>query len=386
MDQREEFVLESLRRQTPFRELCRKFGISAKTGYKWVERFQAGGLPALRDLSTRPRTAPSGLAEDVVCRIVALKNAHPAWGPRKIMQVHLRLHGEAATPSESSFKRVLEKAGLVERRRPARAAADAGRIQSRRQAQAPNQVWTVDFKGWWRTGDGRRCDPLTIRDAHSRFVLCADPVPRADTASVRARFERAFAEYGLPETIRSDNGPPFAASAGLLGLSRLSAWWLALGVSLDRIDPGRPDQNGAHERMHRDIAAQVQARARGTLQEQAAALETWRREYNEERPHEALGNRTPAQAYARSGRAFAGTPARLDYPAGHAERTVQRCGTISVDGWAVFVSTALAGWNLGLAPEGEHATGVWFGKLRLGTLDARTRSFSAASPAVEMPP
>jgi transposase InsO family protein len=240
------------------------------------------------------------LSEDVVCRIVALKQAHPHWGPRKIKVLYERAHKGHDAPSESSFKRVLEKAGLVDKRVARRPAHEAGRIQSRRAASAPNEVWTVDFKGWWHAADGRRCEPLTIRDAHSRFVLCAEPLERATTTAVRARFEQVFATYGMPQVIRSDNGPPFASPNGLLGLSALSAWWLAVGISLDRIDPGRPDQNGSHERMHRDMALELQARARGDLDQQRAALSIWREEYNTTRPHEVLGMRTPAELYTSS--------------------------------------------------------------------------------------
>ena len=177
-----------------------------------------------------------------------LKLAHPNWGPRKIREIHARLHGAGSTPSESSFKRVLDRAGLVGRRR-VRRSEDGGRLQSRAPAERPNDVWTVDFKGWWYTPSGERCEPLTVRDAHSRYVLCASLPADGRTATVRAEFERLFRKYGLPATIRSDNGAPFAARRSPLGLSRLSAWWVALGIDLDRIDPGRPDQNGRNAAM-----------------------------------------------------------------------------------------------------------------------------------------
>lgn len=386
MDQRAEFVLKAEQREVPFRELCEEFGVSPKTGYKWVERFRAGGIAALHDLSTKPRSSPTGLPEDVVCRMVELKVAHRHWGPRKIRALYERKNQGEEAPSESSFKRVLEKAGLVDKRATRRPSSEAGRIQARRQAQSANEVWTVDFKGWWHAADRRRCEPLTIRDAHSRFLLCVDPLESSRTEVVRARFERVFEMYGLPETIRSDNGPPFASARGLMGLSALSVWWLAIGISLDRIDPGRPDQNGSHERMHRDIATEVEGRARGNLEAQRAALSVWREEYNEERPHEALGYRTPAELYKPSARQFEGTPDRLVYPEGYAERLVHRTGTIRLDRAHVFVSTALRGWNIGLCEEKDGLLGVWFGGLRLGVINRRTDSFDAAIPAVEMPP
>lgn len=386
MDQRAEFVLKAEAKAVPFRELCEQYHISSKTGYKWLERYRSGGIAALSDQSTRPRSSPGGLCEDAVCRIIALKQAHPHWGPRKLQVLYAAKHPGAGQPSESSFKRVLEKAGLVEKRRRARPAADAGRIQLRRLATAPNEVWTVDFKGWWHAAGGRRCEPLTIRDAHSRFILCADPLESSKTAAVRARFEQAFADYGLPQTLRSDNGPPFASPNGLLGLSALSVWWLALGISLDRIDPGRPDQNGAHERMHRDIALEVEGRQRGDLAAQRAALGIWREEYNRERPHEGLGNKRPADVYQPSVRRYDGTPERLDYGAGVAERKVRGCGSIKLGSEYIFISTALRGWNVGLRDEPQDHLGVWFAALRLGAIDRRTCAFRAASPAVEMAP
>jgi transposase InsO family protein len=386
MDQREEFVLKSLEGSVPFRQLCRQYGISPKTGYKWVSRFRHGGLGALHDQSTRPDSSPAGLSEDVVCRMVELKVAHPNWGPRKIQALFARQYGGEQTPCESSFKRVLEKAGLVTKRHTRRPAAEAGRLQLRRQAGEPNEVWTVDFKGWWYTIDARRCEPLTIRDAYSRFILCAEPLENARTATVRERFECAFETYGLPATIRSDNGTPFAMSRGLLGLSALSVWWLALGISLDRIDPGRPDQNGSHERMHRDISMEVQGVARGDLAAQRAALALWREQYNVVRPHEALGLMTPASLYRPSVRRYEGTPERLAYPAGYSERMVAKAGTIRLEKSSIFLSTALRGWNVGLCEQANSKVGVWFGALRLGEIDRRTQAFLAADSAVEMPP
>ena len=386
MDQRAEFVLKAEQEEVPFRELCEEFGVSPKTGYKWVARFRAGGIAALHDMSTKPRSSPAGLPEDVVCRMVELKVAHRSWGPRKIQALYERENRGEDAPSESSFKRVLEKAGLVDKRTRRRPSSEAGRIQERRLAKEPNEVWTVDFKGWWYAAGRQRCEPLTIRDAHSRFLLCADPLDSSRTEAVRARFEKVFEMYGLPETIRSDNGPPFATARGLMGLSALSVWWLANGISLDRIDPGRPDQNGSHERMHRDIAMEVEGRARGDLNAQRAALSLWRTEYNTERPHEALGYRTPAELYKPSARRFEGTPDRLVYPDGYAERIVQQRGTIGIGSVHVFVSTALRGWNIGLREEKDGLLGVWFGGLRLGTINRRTDAFVAAGPGVEMPP
>jgi putative transposase len=290
---RTEFVLRVLESKVPFAELCKEYGISRKTGYKWKARFLEQGLEGLGDQSRRPAQSPNQVGEETLCRMVKLKLAHPAWGPRKIRAVFGRNHPEAELPSESTFKRVLDKAGLVKRRRR-RASVESGRIQNRLEAERPNQVWTVDFKGWWRTGDRMRFEPLTVRDAYSRFILCAQALENSRTQTVQSAFERLFLQQGLPEVIRSDNGSPFACTRAPLGLSRLSAWWLALGVDLDRIPPARPDQNGAHERMHRDIAWELECDAEATLSAQQAALDVWRATYNTERPHEALGMQVPA--------------------------------------------------------------------------------------------
>lgn len=374
MSLRLEFVLRSLGETTPFVELCREYGISAKTGYKWKERFLEFGAAGLHDQSRRPASSPDALAEDAVCEIVRLKKAHRAWGPRKIRECYARCHPGWGLPSESSFKRVLDKAGLVEKRRTRRS-EDSGRVQHRTPAEGPNDIWTVDFKGWWYTPHGERCEPFTVRDAFSRYVLATTILPDARTQSVRAACERLFERYGLPGMIRSDNGRPFASPTAPLGLSRLSVWWLALGIDLDRIDPGCPYQNGAHERMHRDLASELERRIEGDLVRHQAALESWRNTYNHERPHEALGMRCPAQVYQPSPRRFEGTPDQLVYPADCVERKVNAAGQIRLHGRAISISTALQGWNVGLKPQKEDQYALYFANLCLGRIDMPTESF-----------
>ncbi len=372
---RREFVLRSLAPDVNFAALCREFGISRKVGYKWQKRFLEKGNSGLADESRRPASSPTGLDEETVCRIVKLKQAHPAWGPRKIRAVFARTYPEADAPSESSFKRVLSKAGLVERRRR-RKSADSGRIENRVEAERPNQVWTVDFKGWWRTADRGKFEPLTVRDAYSRFLLCAQAFGDARCETVRRAFERLFAERGLPEVIRSDNGTPFACTRAPWGLTRLSAWWLALGVDLDRIEPARPDQNGAHERMHRDIAWELERDAAESLAAQQAALDVWRREYNEERPHESLGLGVPAEFYKNSSRKYPGSDVELRYASDVLSRRVMTGGQIRLEGARVLISTALSGWDVGLKREAPRRYGLWFGRLRLGEVDLETRKFT----------
>lgn len=374
MNLRFEFVLRALHEQIPFSVLCREYGISPKTGYKWKQRFLERGASGLGDRSRRPESSPGELSEAVVCEIVRLKQAHVMWGPRKIRELYARKHPGADPPSESSFKRVLDKAGLVQRRRR-RPSREGGRIQTRAPADNPNDVWTVDFKGWWYTPDKQRCEPLTVRDAFSRYVLCASAPGNARSDTVRQEFERLFEKYGLPGTIRSDNGCPFAVSSSPLGLSRLSAWWVALGIDLDRIDPGRPYQNGAHERMHLDIALELERRVDGDLETLAKALQVWRHAFNHERPHEALGMRCPAEVYKRSPRRYRGTPDRLDYPAGYLDRKVHHSGTIALRGTSIGISRALRGWNVGLKPVEPGCFSVYFGRLCLGRIDLSTESF-----------
>jgi len=369
MEQRIEFGLKAMRTLN-FRALCQEYGISAKTGYKWKERFLREGIRGMAEESRRPKSSPEQLPEGEVCEIVRLKLAHLSWGPRKIRELYLRRHGEVA--SESTFKRVLERAGLTQKRRRRRRGSEGGRLCSGRRAAVPNEVWTVDFKGWWRSW-GRRCEPLTVRDEHSRYVLELRAVDNARTETVRQIFERLFERSGLPQAIRSDNGAPFASVHGLLGLSRLSAWWVALGIDLERGRPGHPQDNGAHERMHKDISREIEALGQ-TDQE---AMDVWRQSFNYERPHEALGMRCPGERYTTSERKYEGTPEDLDYPQ-MCSRRVSAQGAIKLDGQVLFLTKALAGWSVGLKPTTEETMEVWFGRLLLGQVDLTTSNFIRA--------
>lgn len=374
MNQRTEFVLEAMRTEN-FRELCRQYGISPKTGYKWKERFLEYGLNGLLEESRRPRSSPKGLEEAVVCEIIRLKERHRSWGARKLRSIYGRTHAEV--PSESSFKRVLDRAGLVEPRR-LRNRQKTGRLFSGRRAQAPNEVWTVDFKGWWYTPQGKRCEPLTVRDEFSRYVLELRSLPDARMQTVRACFERLFEINGVPGAIRSDNGSPFANISAILGLTQLSAWWVALGIDLERGRPGCPQDNGAHERMHLDIRREIQAAARGQHQ---AELDEWRRTFNEERPHEALGLAAPVEIYRRSERKYEGTPQDLEYSRMESRR-VRRMGSITWAGQDIFISTALRGWSVGLESCGSGHWNVWFGRLLLGSLESSTASFERSDAQI----
>jgi transposase InsO family protein len=368
MEQRTEFALRAMQTLN-FRALCQQYGISTKTGYKWRERFWRKGLAGMEEESRRPKRHSKQLPEEEVCEIVRLKLAHLAWGPRKIRELYLRGHGEVA--SESTFKRVLERTSLTQKRRRRRA-PEAGRLSSGRQAAALNEVWTVDFKGWWRKAE-QRCEPLTVRDEYSRYLLEVRAVEDARSETVRKSFERIFERHGLPEAIRSDNGSPFASRQGVLGLSRLSAWWVVLGIDLERGRPGHPQDNAGHERMHKDISRELEAE--GACDQ--AALDVWRQTFNYERPHEALRMRCPGEVYLASERKYEGTPEDLDYPK-MCSRRVSPKGLISLEGQPLFLSASLGGWSVGLKPIAEDLMEVWFGRLLLGQVDLGTRNFSRA--------
>ncbi len=382
MDQKLEFAKKSIQCDN-FRELCREYGISAKTGYKWRKRFLENGEAGLEEKSRRPDAHGKQLAEDAVCEIIRLKQAHPHWGPRKIRVLYGRKH-PGGIPSESSFKRVLEKAGLVKARRRRKVGVqNTGRLATGVKAGAPNDVWSVDFKGWWKDAEGLRVEPLTVRDEFSRMILELQLVESTRTETIRARFERLFEQFGLPGAIRSDNGPPFASSRGLLGLSRLSVWWLALGIRLERGRPGKPQDNGAHERMHGDIFRELEREGVGRDQD---AFDIWREEYNKVRPHEALGMATPSEVHRPSERRYGGTPADLDYGA-MTTRRVHQSGTISFFKEHIRISSSLAGWSVGLRPAAEgRIYEVYFAELLLGHIDPQVSAFFAAKPPAPPPP
>jgi len=369
MEQREEFVLRALRTEN-FRALCQEYGISAKTGSKWQERFLRLGLGGMEEESRRPHSHAEQLGEAEVCAIIRLKMAHPRWGPRKIRELYLRQHGAVA--SESSFKRVLERAGLTEKRRRRRVVVEGGRLSSGRRAQAVNEVWTVDFKGWWKVKEGR-CEPLSVRDEYSRYVLELRKLEDGRSQTVQRSFERLFERHGLPEAIRSDNGSPFASVQTLHGLSRLSAWWVALGIDLERGRAGCPQDNAAHERFHRDVSIELE----GLGEETQEGLDLWRQEFNYQRPHEALQMRCPGEVDQNSTRSFEGTPQELIYP-GMAARQVDKNGSLSWQDQKLFLSRSLAGWTVGLKNSGGQFIEVWFARLLLGHIDQNNLSFLRA--------
>lgn len=382
-------IVEYLSGDYSVAELARRHGVSRKSAYKWIERHAAGSWAALEPRSRAAHHHPNALGLELEEAILALKTRWPDWGAPKLRhKLRVRL-GAAPCPSESTVSGVLKKHGLVKARRARRRAVPGG-AGPLTPGEGPNAVWCVDFKGWWRTGDGRRCEPLTVTDAWSRYLLrCVALGAGTGGALVRPHFELLFRERGLPAAIRSDNGPPFA-STGLAGLSRLSVWWVRLGVRLERIEPGCPQQNGRHERMHLSLEQSGARRPRADLGRQQRALEKFVQEYNDERPHEALGQRVPAELYAPSTRLYEGRlPAARVYPEDWTTRAVRGSGQMKWGGRDVRVSDALVGERIGLEPRGDGLWAVWFEHLELGSFDERRGRIRGArrlaAPRVEEP-
>lgn len=344
---RHQFVLRALEPDSNIAALCREFRISRKTGYKWLKRFNERGLAGLEDLSRRPHSCPMRVSGEAVLRVLEVRDAHPRWGPKKIRALLARELAADELPAVRTVARILDRAGRV-RRRPKRGevrSVPAGAPDV--SVQACNDLWTVDFKGWWHTTDGGRAEPLTVRDAHSRFVLAARLLASTKGTDVREVFDELFRARGLPKAILVDNGSPFASTRARGGLTHLSAWWVSLGVRLIRGRPGKPQDNGGHERMHRDIAGEVESVPAATLAEQQVRLDEWRHEFNHVRPHEALGMAVPATFYVASTRRFREQTHAL-YPPGTDARRINRNGYMKYRGASFYVGTALAGHIVGI--------------------------------------
>lgn len=383
---RVEFVMIAREAEANVSETCRRFGISRKTGYKWLDRYERSGLDGLVELSRRPRSSPLQLSGDVVVALVKLHEDHDDWGPKKL-RARLERNGscpDGKVPSLATVARLARRLDWTEtkgRGRPPVPRAQPTKPLSA--AERPNRVWTADFKGWWRTGDGRRCEPLTIRDLFSRYVLCLRPMAWRSTEAVKQAFIEAFQRYGLPDIIRSDNGSPFASITGPAGLARLSAWWLSLGIRPERTQPGHPEQNGGHERMHGDIARVIEANPAATLAEETLRLERWRVEFNTERPHEALDMKTPGDVYRCSSRRLSDVKPYV-YPADFGRRRVHQSGCIHFRGRHVTFSEALGGMEVGIEPVGDNRWRVWFCDFVVGGLELKNGRIRRC-PAADKP-
>ncbi len=365
VDQRMRFVLECESGVEAMAVVCRVYGISRKVGYKWLGRYRAEGVDGLKDRRRVPHHHPYKVSEALEAAILAARAAHPTWGPKKLLVLLKRQRPRTRWPARSTIAQILRRYGLsFPRKRRRRVPRHEGPFAA---CDGPNTVWCADFKGWFRTADGRRCEPLTISDAYSRYLLRCQVSGRTDGQSVRPLFEAAFRQYGLPYAIRTDNGSPFA-SRGFLGLTALSLWWVKLGIRPERIEAGHPEQNGRHERMHLTLKQETASPPAANLRRQQERFDAFRAQFNEVRPHEALEMRTPSSLYVRSSRRY---PERLDvpeYPSGWAMRRVAY-GRFRWKGANVFIAHVLHGEPIGLEPIDGRYWRAWFGSMSLGILD-----------------
>ncbi|MBP1848576.1 transposase InsO family protein [Rhizobium petrolearium] len=353
-------------------DVCREFGISRKTGYKIFNRYKDDGLEALTDRSRRPVRYANQLPEPVEAMIVSCKKNKPHWGARKIRELLVkRLAGDVRVPSKSTVHAVLDRHGLVAHARKRQRHRAEGTALS--QASLPNDLWCADFKGEFKLGNGQYCYPLTVTDQVSRYLLCCEAFESTREQGVFDAFRRLFVERGLPAAIRSDNGLPFASPNGLYNLSKLSVWWLRLGITLERIRPGRPQQNGRHERMHLTLKKEATRPPGKNILQQQARFDVFVREFNEERPHEALDMKVPADLYTVSSQPYQGLP-EIDYPFHDREALVTNCGRICIYRKKINISTVLAGQKLGIK---EVDDGIWlvsFMHYDLGYIDLEQRT------------
>jgi len=376
--QRWRFIEEYLRKRNKLAELCRRWSISRKTAYKWISRFKERGRFGLANRRRVAHRIANRPAELWLARIRRWRARHPSWGAPKLRWALQRRFGSPGLPSEAAIGRWLKQWGLVRRRR--RPVHKGPLIERPRltMAKSPNEVWTVDFKGWFRTGDGSRVEPLTVRDLASRYILGIILLGRQNISDCRQALEKTFHQYGLPRIIRVDNGSPFGA-VGALGLTRLSAWWVKLGIQVEFIAPGCPEQNGAHEQLHRVYQEEVVEPVAWSLRAQKSRTQRWLRHYNYERPHQGIGMRVPAALYRKSPRKM---PKRLKhwrYESGWESRLVKGKGMISFDGRGRFIGEAFEGQRVGLKRSRPGAWEVYLGPLLIGELwDSETSGIRAA--------
>ena len=376
MDAKLMFIADWLRGEEPMTVLCERHGISRQTGYVWQRRYEAEGARGLEERSRAPHRHGQATPAELVARLIEARKRKPYWGPKKLLAI---LSAEApglAWPSASTAAEILRREGLSQPRRRRRRALTVE--QPFAAVEAANDAWCIDFKGWFRTGDGQRCDPLTVTDAFSRYLLGLEIIEPV-TEAVEPVLDRLLREHGLPQAIRSDNGPPFAStSAG--GLTRLSARWAKMGIQLERIYPGQPQQNGRHERMHKTLKAETCTPAAPTAADQQARFDAFRHEFNDERPHEALGQHPPSCFYTASCRPY---PERLDdpyYPPDEEVRRVRSSGEIKWRGSMLFISEALIGEVVGIR---EREDGHWlirFAKIPLVLIDRYSGKLARFGP------
>jgi transposase InsO family protein len=373
MDQKMQFIVRVLAGEDEMTALCREYGVSRKTGYKWLGRYISEGAAGLAECSHAPLQHGQAHEVAVVQTVLGLRQRWPHWGSKKLRVKLVEHHPELSAPAASTIGEWLRRAGVVgQSRRRRRCPAYTQPFAT---VSAANDVWCTDFKGWFRTGDGRRCDPFTLTDAHSRYLLRCQAVARPDEENVRPIFEAAFKEHGLPLAIRSDNGPPFA-SVGVGGLSRLAVWWIKLGIRPERIVAGKPQQNGRHERVHRTLNQETARPPAASLPAQQQRFDAFRTVYNTERPHEALGQQTPTSLYEPSLRPYPDRVEEPHYGDDVAVRRVRSNGQIKWAGELIFVGEALIGEPVGIF---ETEGGDWlvrYADVDLGYIHPQRRRLS----------
>jgi len=345
-------------------ELCAAFGVSRKTGYKTVERYLEEGVDGLKNRSRAPQSHPNATDPKLVREIIELRKKH-GWGGRKVIDYLVKRKDPSSLPAPSTVDEILRRHGLVKPRRCRRRRSDVKQVL---RVCKPNDRWCADFKGWFRTKDGSRCDPLTITDSYSRYLLRCTHAESLSFEATKPLWERTFRDFGLPSTIRTDNGSPFATT-GIGGLSRLSIWFIRLGIYPDLIDPGKPQQNGRHERMHRTLKQATARPPKTSLRAQQRAFNSFRRFFNEERPHEGIDGQTPAEVYEETSRPYPRRLPELEYPDPFLIRRVSSCGTIKLDGCSIFLGAALRGEHVGLEPVSELHLRVHFGPYQIATIN-----------------
>jgi putative transposase len=367
MEEKLRFMVEYELGERSMRELCERYGIARETGYVWLRRYRELGIEGLVERTRAALRHPNQTTAAIERRIVELRQAHMRWGPKKLKEVLERNEPEQVWPALSTIGELLKREGLVVGRR--RRQRTPPYSEPLAHADGPNRVWCADFKGWFRTQDGERIDPLTISDAHSRYLLRCQTVGKTSTEQVQAIFEAVFREYGLPEAIRTDNGAPFASRA-LAGLSRLAVWWIKLGIKPERIEAGHPEQNGRHERMHRTLKQETAQPPAANRRKQQRIMDRFREEYNQVRPHEALGMRTPASVYQPSWREYPTRIPEPEYPETMLVRSVRSQGQIRWKKQEVFLSEVLWGERVGLLPVDDRWFKVYFAEVPLALFDS----------------
>lgn len=369
MDERLRFIVLMNARETSFSALCAQFGISRKTGYKWVERYREHGPRGLEARRSVPLSCPHEMAPEMAHRLVELRKEHTTWGPKKL-RARLQALGVDQVPAASTIGELLKKRGLI--RQPGRRVFPPKTPSELAPAERPNDTWCVDFKGYFELGNKLRCHPLTITDHASRYLIKCEALTKTDVTAVLPHFDRAFREFGLPERIRSDNGSPFA-TLGVGGLSALSVYWVKLGITPERIDPGHPQQNGRHERMHKTLKQEATSPPGDTLVEQQRKLDCFRHEYNDVRPHEALDQKPPASQYSPSQRVMPSQPSSPEYPDSMSVRRVSDKGFVSVGGDRVFLSRLIANEPVGLLPTEEDVWDLYYGPVLLAEISVKNK-------------